>query len=50
MICLNQLLQNFSHFKELFINQFTELFLLTLVAYPLKVYDLFQNCEFSGKA
>jgi len=50
MICLNQLLQNFSHFKVLFINRFTELFLLTQIAYPLDVYGLFQNFEFLSKA
>ncbi len=50
MIYLNQLLQIFSHFKALFINRFTELFLLTKIAYPLKVYGLFQNFEFLFKA
>ena len=49
MICLNQLLRNFSHFKALFINRFTELFLLTQIAYPLDVYGLFQNFEFLSK-
>jgi hypothetical protein len=50
MICLNQLLQNFSHFKAFFINRFAKLFLLTQIAYSLKVYGLFQDFEFLSKA